>query len=31
MVIGLFVYFLYGRAHSYLNKPELAETVKVAQ
>jgi APA family basic amino acid/polyamine antiporter len=32
MVIGLFVYFLYGRTHSYLNKPELAEeAVKVGQ
>jgi basic amino acid/polyamine antiporter, APA family len=24
MVIGLFVYFLYGRSHSHLNKPEVA-------
>jgi APA family basic amino acid/polyamine antiporter len=32
MVIGLFVYFLYGRSHSHLNKPELAATaVKVGQ
>jgi basic amino acid/polyamine antiporter, APA family len=25
MVIGLFVYFLYGRSHSHLNKPEMTE------